>query len=257
MKVDQGTGGDGVCMSLDATVGSNLQSHLRKGELRVWTARVDDERVTAKYAELLDEDERARAERFAFERDRTRFVQSHGITRLILGEVLQCKGSQLKFSRGSWGKPRIEMACSERMPEFSLSHSGDYCAIAVAQNAVGIDLEKIRDVPQMSDIARSHFTPAEIKHIAASSGVARQEAFFASWTRKEAIAKALGCGLGGDTDQPALGIDCEGLSQIEEAGLDSIAMRRLHSLPGYAVAVVCLAPTVSLTERVWDPASGW
>jgi len=244
-------------MSLDMTVSKNLPSRLRKGEVKVWTARIDDERVTAKYAELLDEDEQARAARFVFERDRIRFIQSHGITRLILGEVLQFEASKLKFSRGRWGKPRLEMVSSQNIPEFSLSHSGDYCAIAVAQNAVGIDLEKIREVPQMSDIARVSFTPAEFQQIAASSGIARQEAFFASWTRKEAVAKALGCGLGGDADQAALRIDSEGRSPMECAELDSIATMRVHSLPGYAVAVVCLAPSVCLNEQVWKPAAGW
>jgi 4'-phosphopantetheinyl transferase len=245
-----------VTTSLDTSVSSNLRSCLRQGEVKVWIARIDDERMTARYAELLDEDERARAARFVFERDRIRFVQSHGITRLILGNVAKTEASELKFSRGPQGKPRLEMLLSQNVPEFSLSHSGDYCAVAVAQDAVGIDLEEIRDVPQMSDIARLHFTPAEFRQIAALSGVARREAFFAAWTRKEAVAKAFGCGLVGNAEQVVLKTDTEGRSLRECAEFGPITTMRLQSLPGYAVAVVCLASTVNLDEQVWEPASG-
>lgn len=235
-------------MSLDIMVSSNLQLRFRDGAVDVWIARVDDERMTARYGALLDDDERARAGRFAFERDRTRFIQAHGITRLILGEVLQLHGFELKFLRGPRGKPRLETPSSHAVPEFSLAHSGDYCAIAVGRHAVGIDIEKIRDVPQMSEIAQLHFTLAEFRQFAALSGINQREAFFASWTRKEAIAKALGCGLG---------VDAENQSALGCTKLDPISTVQLRSPLGYAAAIAYLAPSVNLTERIWRPTSSW
>lgn len=230
-------------MSLDRTVSSNLQLRLRDGAVEVWTARIDDERLNARYETLLDEDERARAGRFAFERDRIRFIQSHGVTRLILGEVLQVQASELKFSRGPWGKPRLEMTSSHVVPEFSLSHSGDYCALAIGRSAVGIDIEKIRDVPQMNEIAQRHFAPAEFQQITALAGIDRQAAFFASWTRKEAVAKALGFGLG---------LDAENQSAMGRTKLDPVATVQLHSPSGYAAAIAYLASSIKVNELTYS-----
>lgn len=223
-------------MSLDTRVSRKPHPCLLDGMVQVWTARIDDERMTARYGELLGEDERARAGRFVFERDRVRFVQSHGIVRLILGEILQFEASKLKFSRDPDGKPRLDRLPADAVPEFSLSHSGDYCVVAVGSSALGVDIERIRDVPQMSEIAGRHFTPDEFRQIAASSGIKRQEAFFASWTRREAVAKALGCGLGGDVE-----------------ALSTIPPIQLQAPAGYAAALAHLGPVGTLTERAWSP----
>ncbi len=61
---------------------------LSSGEIHVWTARLfDDDRATAGLLPILDQEERARAAQFSFERDRTRFIQTHGIVRRIGGRA--------------------------------------------------------------------------------------------------------------------------------------------------------------------------
>jgi hypothetical protein len=50
------------------------------GEIHVWTARlVDEHHVAADLLAILSRKERARAAQFAFERDRMRFIQAHGV----------------------------------------------------------------------------------------------------------------------------------------------------------------------------------
>ena len=112
-------------------------------EIHVWIARTDHSHLTEEYFTYLDEAERERAARLLFEHDRSRFIQSHGILRLILSGYLGIDASKLTFSRGHLGKPTLILSPDQPALEFSLSHSGDYCAIGVGLgNPLGIDLEE-------------------------------------------------------------------------------------------------------------------
>ena len=85
---------------------------------------------------------------------------------------------------GPVGKP----ALAAGGPEFSLSHSGNYAALAVSDRPVGIDLEQVRSFPDA--VFRRQFSPAE-QDWAGADDLRR----FLVWTRKEALMKADGAGL--------------------------------------------------------------
>ena len=59
----------------------------------------------AALAALLSTEEQTRAARFAFERDRQRFMLSHGLLRLILARYVGEAAGQLQFETGAHGKP--------------------------------------------------------------------------------------------------------------------------------------------------------
>jgi len=74
-----------------------------------------------------------------------------------------------------------------------VSHTGPHLAIAFAPGAdVGIDIEPLDRDAKPLVIAKRYFTPREYEALSASSEEARTAAFFAGWTRKEAIVKARG-----------------------------------------------------------------
>lgn len=73
--------------------------------------------------------------------------------------------------------------------KFSISHSGDYCVLAVSDNEVGIDIEKINTKHLV--VADKVLTPAELERFNENVDL-----FFDFWTMKESISKALGIGLG-------------------------------------------------------------
>jgi 4'-phosphopantetheinyl transferase len=78
-----------------------------------------------------------------------------------------------------------------RVP-ISLSHSGDYTAVALSRDPdilLGIDIEKITDLPGAS-FMKTAFTKEEIAHMPKTA-----EAVFANWTLKEAFLKYLGLGF--------------------------------------------------------------
>jgi len=117
---------------------------LSREDVHVWfcrLARHDGRR--AALAALLSRDEQTRAARFAFERDRHRFILSHGLLRAILARYVGREATQIEFATGAHGKPALSgQSCAVQDIQFSLSHSGAYAVVAVAAGrAVGVDVE--------------------------------------------------------------------------------------------------------------------
>ena len=97
---------------------------------------------------------------------------------------------------GAFGKPKLLRPASECPIEFSVSHCGDRCLVAVAHGGVlGIDVERRRWIGELDAIASIYFTPGEASWIEKLRGNQKLEAFFACWTFKEAYSKAIGTGL--------------------------------------------------------------
>jgi 4'-phosphopantetheinyl transferase len=141
---------------------------------------------------LLDPSERERSARFHFERDRDAFVASHSWLRTLLGHYLQTDPRSLEFLFGKYGKPTIRSAAIH----FNLSHSGAMAACAVTRDhEVGIDIERVRPLPDLESIARRFFDPEDSGKLLELGEEERVSAFFRYWTRKEAYVKAIGARL--------------------------------------------------------------
>ena len=75
---------------------------------------------------------------------------------------------------------------------FSLSHSGDLCALALSDSHVGVDLQSIDRVAAVKDqaaFAARYFSGAELKAYEISP---TPSTLAEIWTRKEALSKLLG-----------------------------------------------------------------
>ena len=141
----------------------------------------------------LSMDERARAARFVFDRDRDRYVAGRARLRRILGDYLGQAPEALRFSYGAHGRPSVDGA------QFNLSHTADLAALAVTPASdLGLDIEKVRPIEM--DVARMHFAPAEFAALTGLPANDRTAAFYRCWTRKEAYLKARGTGLSTDLD---------------------------------------------------------
>lgn len=158
-------------------------------ELHVWAVPLhgDPER----FGELLSPAERQRLQRFHFADHRRRYQIGHGALRSILGGYLGEDPKALEFVQGPRGKPYV----AGRGPYFNLSHSGKLALIGVSGCELGLDVEKVRHLESLTEIARKHFSPSEFAALDALAGDARELAFYRGWTRKEAYIKALGEGL--------------------------------------------------------------
>lgn len=165
---------------------------LNKTDAHLWTAKLDggDERV-------LSQNERQRAARFRFERDRDRFVASHIFLRRVLGAYVSEPPEKLDFVVSNRGKPLL---AQHGDLHFNLSHSGDLAVCAVGRAPLGVDIESLREIEDAESIASRFFTPREQEAVLALSRAEQSRAFLEIWTRKEAVLKAEGIGLAGISD---------------------------------------------------------
>ncbi|MHB8383168.1 MAG: 4'-phosphopantetheinyl transferase family protein [Candidatus Binataceae bacterium] len=165
--------------------------------IHVWRASliISDDAMDP-FETLLSKDERERAARFHFVRDRRRFTVARAILRLIIGTYLRMRPATVRFSYGPNGKPRIEDACGGESLSFNLAHTGETVLYAFCRNhELGVDVEQIDRRVEFRQIARQFFAPEEIKSIEMLPRDQQGRRFFEIWTRKEAYLKALGAGL--------------------------------------------------------------
>ena len=163
------------------------QAHptLMAGDVHVWQAGLDQPDVVLGGLEsLLSTNERERAGRFHFERDRRRFVAGRGVLRAIIGAYLGVRPEQVMFGYGQRGKPALAMPLAQGELRFNVSHSHDLALFAFAcGQEVGVDLERMRPIVDAEQIAQRFFSVSE-RSILQSLPVERREvAFFICWTR--------------------------------------------------------------------------
>jgi 4'-phosphopantetheinyl transferase len=165
--------------------------------VRIWRVELDiGPEEEAKLRTGLTADELARAKDFASEEARHRYAVARGILRALLGSLLNTPPRSVPIEAGPGGKPRL--AGNRSRLHFNLSHSGHLALIAIADREVGIDLEAIRPVPSALEIARRRFAPAEARFVEEGDEGEIDRRFLLCWTRKEALVKAVGAGLGVD-----------------------------------------------------------
>jgi len=171
--------------------------NLSKKAVHIWRAALDlpGRRVEA-LQEKLSTDERMRAERFHFEKDRKKFVVGVGILRTILGPYVGVEPNELRFIYGKRGKPMLADVFANGSIHFNMSHSEGLVLYGFTRDhEIGVDIEFIRDIPEMDKIAEQFFSKKENDVLRSLPDSKKKEAFFNCWTRKEAFIKAIGDGL--------------------------------------------------------------
>ena len=170
---------------------------LSSDEVHVWQAFLDrEESQLNELAQTLSENELLKAMRFYFQKDKRRFVVTHGILRNILGRYLNVEPNRLKFSYGRHGKPTLTGVTDGHSLCFNISHSHSLALFAFAWGRkIGVDVEYVRSMPDAEEIADRFFSSRENAVFRTVPAGKKLEAFFNCWTRKEAFLKAIGDGL--------------------------------------------------------------
>jgi 4'-phosphopantetheinyl transferase len=202
---------------------------------------------------LLSPDERERAGRMALSSPRDLFVVGRGLLRTLVGRYLGVPPADVQFAYSAFGRPSLATGDGRSPLQFSVSHSGSQIALAFAREArVGIDVERVRTNADCDAIAARFFAPAERTALASLALADRIDAFFACWTRKEALLKAIGLGISQGlsrvevtcrADDPPRVLRSQ-LSEVDPAGWSLLDLR----VPaGYraALAVSLAEPSVS------------
>lgn len=163
-------------------------------EVEIVHARLADFPDLSRFDALLADDEKERATGYKFEESRHVFTLARGLLRLELAKRLGMDPRDVHFVVRPSGKPDLRPGTESRPDwRFSVSHTGPHLALAFALGAdVGIDIERLDREVKPLEIAKRYFTAREFDALLASPEEARTPAFFAVWTRKEAMVKARG-----------------------------------------------------------------
>ncbi|MFY1692116.1 4'-phosphopantetheinyl transferase family protein [Plantactinospora sp. WMMB782] len=244
------------------TAGAGAPVPPEPGECQVWRLPVGPARGLD-LLDVLDDEERQRHARFRQDADRDRYRAGHVGVRMLLGHYLGVPAGELRFSRhcrhcgAGHGKPVVDQPAGKL--DFSLTHSGEWVAVAVATDPVGLDVQELTDGTDVAALSGSVLAPAELRWWNEQPTESARRAFFGYWARKEALLKATGHGLAvpmnqitlTPPDQPARLVDW-----TAERPLDGPV--QLHDLdvgPDYTAAVAVLSSLPVRISRADFPAT--
>jgi len=172
------------------------------GEVHLWKLPLEIERNRlGKLAAFLSSDETAKAGRYQSEVHRNRFIAGRGMLRMILGHYCDLHPAEVRFDYSPNGKPTLKWADATCSPEyevhFNLAHSQGLGVLAVTRvGPVGVDIEQVREFPELSELVGHFFSTREATEFSTLPREKQTAAFFTLWTRKEALLKAIGEGIG-------------------------------------------------------------
>lgn len=147
--------------------------------IRVKLFLADIGNVSLEYAQLLDNERRARTERYRLADDKKRCILAGLMTRHFLGNA--------KILKNEYGKPFLS---DGRF--FNISHSGKYVLFALSDCEIGCDIEQFHYV-NAARTGRTVFTDGEMNLLLTRAD--RLGAFFNLWTKKESLLKCMGEGF--------------------------------------------------------------
>lgn len=184
-----------------------------------------------------------------FPADRARFVTAAALLRLVASRLMGVAPGQIAVDRRCHvcGRPHGRPSLGSGRPQVSVSHSGDYVAVAVCPDApVGVDVEQDGRRTDFKALVPHVLDPGEAP---AAVDVA---AFLRYWVRKEALVKATGDGLGAGLRGVVVTAPGEAprlLRYRARPGLRA-ELRDLAGRPGHPAAVAVLTSSpLEVTEH--------
>jgi len=163
---------------------------------RVMYAQVSsDPEVMKCCGSVLSDAELQRADRFASENDKARFIQRRAFRRfcgtIAIGSSRPL--SQIVFQETENGRPYLT-ALADTWFSFSSCRSG-FLGAWSSTHGIGVDIETQTEKVEARELAQQFFSAAEVRIISQANGPERQRTFLQLWNLKEAALKSIGVGL--------------------------------------------------------------
>ena len=224
-----------------------------QNSIHIWAVRLDDATVDFdRGRDLLSPEERERAARFKFERDRRRYLVAHIALHGILRQYLPSEPARVSFDIGANGKPRLPQALASSGVEFNLSHSHEMALLAVChKREVGVDIEYAKEDFEFQEVAERFFTAREVAAMRGLPVSLQRQAFFKCWTSKEAFLKAKGTGLSGALDEVEIALTAAEQVHIT-ADVPGWSLSELDPIDGYEAALVVANAPVPICYYLWQ-----
>jgi 4'-phosphopantetheinyl transferase len=167
-----------------------------KDTLHLWCAYPDDlrdEEAAQACIRLLSDEERARCQRFKFEKNRREYLATHALERIALSHHSGIAPDALRFRFNAYGKPAIDPDCGLR---FNLSNSLSLVVCLISEGAeVGVDVESHARAASIAEVGPRMFSPEELAQLESLPEDKKPERAIRLWTLKEAYIKARGMGM--------------------------------------------------------------
>ena len=118
---------------------------LGRDDVHLWRATLEVNAPSLCALErTLTEDERVRAGRLVFRRDRERFIIARGTLRFLLGGYLGLAPEEVRFAYGPRGKPELSAQGEGAPLRFNVTHSSGLALFAFARGrALGVDIDPV------------------------------------------------------------------------------------------------------------------
>ena len=142
----------------------------------------------------LTPDEQARALRYKIAKAREQFVIGRGLLRGLLAEYLEVEPDAVPLGYLASGKPIL--VGRDTQLHFNVTHTDGVLVLAAAHRRVGVDVERLRPMPDADGLVGRYFSAAEAAAFRALPECHREAGFFRGWTCKEAVIKAAGATVG-------------------------------------------------------------
>jgi len=231
-------------------------------EVHVWTfSLVSSSKSLQEFWSNLSSDERAKAGRYRFARDRDRYVAARGILRNLLSQYTGLEPHRLQFDYSSYGKPVLKHGSVEKELGFNLSHSREITVYAFTGGAeVGIDVEYVRPEMAWTEIAANFFSTEEVQALRRLPLETRTLGFFSCWTRKEAYIKARGEGLSLPLHHFQVSVDPHGPAELlshfdDRSEMNRWSLQQIIPADGYIAAVAARMRPFTIQNRMWPSSS--
>ncbi|MBE8523000.1 4'-phosphopantetheinyl transferase superfamily protein [Amycolatopsis sp. H6(2020)] len=218
------------------------------GHVDVWLVPV---RPRPEWVSLLGDTERARWARLAATPAGDVFVASRALQRLWGAFAVGIPPREVEIDRTcahcgdpAHGRPRVAGA-----PEFSVSHTGRWLLLAVAEaGLIGADIEDPAAAADPAGLAGVVLSASEHREFSAAAPAERPGRLLTAWTRKEAAMKLAGLGLAAaparvDVRGPLARSDVPGWPR-EPVRLSSLAVPG-----GHVAALATTVPVRSVHRR--------
>lgn len=225
---------------------------LSEGEVHVWRCTLDSVPPSVERRDAcLSADERTRSAQFLAPLERRRFIRSRIVLRHVLAGYHGVSASDVPLAREPGGRPFVDGA--ERL-FFSLSHSGDVALIAVADVAIGVDVERVRPIPRAAGMARRIMHPDTVALLESLPQSQLELSFLDAWTQREAHVKAVGGGLFRTPDvlpfDPRLPDDASVRTLVSRADGSHWSVARFR--PYHSTRAALAAPGTLRVVRIMD-----
>jgi 4'-phosphopantetheinyl transferase len=232
-------------ISLTHSGPSESVPELATDQIHVWRVPLNQNPARIpELKEILSPDERARAERFRFDKDRNQFIESRATLRLLLSQYLNVSPAGLTFSKTAHGKPALAKGQSQGGLRFNLSRRDGLALVAVTRDReIGVDVELIQADLPLFEIANVSFSENELAILQSLPESQQAAGFYNCWTRKEAYVKARGEGFSFPLKQFDVSLTPGAAAELLEVRgsnteVDRWTMQELSAGDGYVAALM-------------------